>query len=437
MSKTSKGRTIKTYGANQDITERKQAERKLRAALERAEAANQAKSEFLANMSHEIRTPMTAILGFADVLIEQSEFANAAPEKMDAALTIKRNGEHLLTLINGILDLSKIEAGKLAVEQVRCSPCQLVAEVLSLMQVRADSAGVPLKIVYEGPMPESIHTDPMRLRQILINIIGNALKFTELGSVTLVARMHADHRMIDFDVVDTGIGMTQEQAASLFRPFTQADASATRRFGGTGLGLTISKRLAQLLGGDVEIVETAPGKGSRFRVTVDTGPLDNVPMLADPLAATSIAPEANRQQLQTLADALAGRRILLAEDGPDNQRLISHILRQTGAEVVMTDNGQAAVEAALQACQTGDSFDVILMDIQMPIMDGYTATTELRQQGYQGIVIALTANAMEQDRQKCLDVGCDDHAPKPINRMELVHTIQRHLSSRVPAGMTS
>ncbi len=402
---------------------------------EQAESASRAKSEFLANMSHEIRTPMTAILGFAEVLLEVGDLEKAPPERVEAVRTIKRNGEYLLNLINDILDLSKIEAGKLTVERISCSPFEVVAEVESLIRVRSIGKGLDLRVEYEGAIPETIQSDPTRLRQILINLLSNAVKFTETGHVDLITRLakRPDGRpALEFDVVDTGLGMTTEQAARLFKPFSQADASTTRQFGGTGLGLSISKRLAEILGGEVGLVETRLGVGSRFRLTVATGPLDGVRILERPDEVHRIKPV---DPGETAAEV--GRlecRILLAEDGPDNQRLIAHVLKKAGAKVTVVENGKLAVEAALAAtCRTreGDSappFDLILMDMQMPVMDGYTATASLRERGYAGPIVALTAHAMDNERQKCLDAGCDDYATKPIDRQKLIETIRHSVS---------
>jgi PAS domain S-box-containing protein len=397
-----------------------------------ARQASQTKSEFLANMSHEIRTPMTAILGYADNLLDP-QLADA--DRLSAVHTIRRNGEHLLQIINDILDISKIEAERLVLERIRCSPIQILADIRSLMQVRADAHGLSLNIAFTGPIPETIETDPTRLKQILVNLVGNAIKFTERGSVHLVTEMCGDpaHPCLRFDVVDTGIGMGERQLAQLFQPFVQADTSTTRRFGGTGLGLTIARRLAGLLGGDVS-VESSPGQGSRFSVTIATGPLDGVPLLPDPAGALVAKPE---PAAGTPADDAAALtcRILLAEDGQDNQRLIAFVLRRAGAEVALVDNGQLAVDQALAAHATGRPFDLILMDMQMPVLDGYEATALLRQRGYTGPIIALTAHAMAGDRQKCLDAGCDDYATKPIDRQRLIQTIRRHVTSTADATL--
>ncbi len=414
----------------------------LQAAKAEAEAANQSKSEFLANMSHEIRTPMTAIMGFADVLLESGNLEDAPPERIEAAKTIEQNGRCLLHLIDDILDLSKIESGRMTTERMAYSPCRLVAEVASLVRVRADARRLPFNIEYAGPVPETIQTDPTRLRQILINLLGNAIKFTEVGEVRLVIRFVDDEHghAMQFDVVDAGIGMAAEQIAKLFQPFTQADASTTRRFGGTGLGLAISKRLAGLLGGDITVAESRPGAGTRMRVTVSTGPLDGVRMVADPLAATVLVPDETSAQASDDQPSLQGCRILLAEDGPDNQRLIAHILKKAGVEVAVVENGQFAVDAALNARDKGRPFDVVLIDMQMPVMDGYKATALLRQSGYAGPVIALTAHAMAGDRERCLSAGCDDYMVKPIDRKKMIETIRRNVQAgatptAVPVGV--
>ncbi|MCG8408558.1 MAG: ATP-binding protein [Phycisphaerales bacterium] len=404
-----------------DITEKKKAEAALAEATDLANAANLSKSEFLANMSHEIRTPLTAILGFTEILSDNLQ----EPVQQEVANTIRRNGEHLLEIINGILDLSKVESGKMTVETVRESPVQIITDVDSLMKVKADGAGLSLGFEYIGAIPETIQTDPTRLRQILINLIGNAIKFTEVGGVRLITRFLHDEQqpMLQFDVVDTGIGITKAQIATLFQPFSQADTSTTRKFGGTGLGLTISKRFARMLGGDITVVDTRCGVGTRFRLTVATGPLKDVNMLQNPGAFFNAE---NREGTTEEEEAnIQGIRILLAEDGPDNQRLISHLLSKSGADVNIMENGRLAMEAALAARDDGSPFDVILMDMQMPLMDGYQATRRLRDQSYTGPIIALTANAMSGDREKCINAGCNDYATKPVDRKMLVSKIAK------------
>ena len=410
-------RTAELGITNQELTQRSG---ELQLALAAAETANRAKSEFLANMSHEIRTPMTAILGFADVLLRSA----TETQTVDFAKIIKRNGEHLLNIINDILDLSRIEAGKQAIELHVCSPRDIAAEVVSTMKVRADAKGIPLTLEIKGEIPESIRTDLSHLRQILINLVGNAIKFTETGSVRVVVQLDrkADERpKVRFDVIDTGIGLSDEQIGVLFRPFSQADASTTRRFGGTGLGLAISKRLAGMLGGRITVASVL-GKGSTFGLTVATGPLGGVGLVGDPSKEADAHSDAREDR------RVVPCRILLAEDLPDNRSLIGCLLHDAATEVSMAENGQIALEMALAAQQQGNPFDVILMDIQMPVMDGHEATRRLRAGGYKGPIIALTAFAMSEDCQKCIDAGCNDYLSKPIDPEKLIGLVEAHLS---------
>lgn len=399
-----------------------QAER-LQEARQAADAANLAKSQFLASMSHEIRTPMTAILGYADLLREETD----APRCREAAGIIQRNGEHLLSLINDILDISKIEAGKLSLSSMRVSPLQIVEEVLDLMRVRAVGKNLRLEIACDTPIPETIQTDPLRLRQILVNLVGNAIKFTEHGVVTVRLGCQESEPRLCIAVVDTGIGMTDAQIAALFRPFAQADASMTRRFGGTGLGLCISQRLAFMLGGEISVTSQF-GAGSTFTVSLATGPLDGIAMISCLRTDRGSPSRAAGSAAEGALPDLAGCRVLLAEDGPDNQRLIAHLLRKSGAEVTVVENGRQAVDLlspdSLMAGQSQPPpFDVLLLDMQMPEMDGYTAATLLRSMGIRVPVVALTANAMHDERQRCLAAGCDDYATKPIERGTLLRQV--------------
>ncbi len=412
----------------QEARERGRAEEESARAKEAAEAAARVKSEFLANMSHEIRTPMTAILGFTELLRCEGDLAKAPPKRLEALDTIARNGNHLLNLINNVLDLSKIEAGKMVVERTECSPWQVVEDVVSSARIRAEGRGIHLEATYALPFPQTIQSDPVRLRQILANLVDNAVKFTDRGcvqiAVSYTSRPDAGPRL-HFAVSDTGVGMTAEQIARLFRPFSQADSSTTRRFGGTGLGLTISKRLAELLGGDVE-VQSRPGAGTTFTLTVDPGSLEGVPAL-DAAPKTSFG---TLKPAETRPSGTFRGRVLLAEDGPDNQRLIVCILKKAGLEVDLAENGRIACEKALASQSAGTPYDMILMDVQMPEMDGYDATRSLRRDGWSGPIVALTAHALAGDREKCLKVGCSDYLSKPISWEALWKTLARHLPAR-------
>jgi PAS domain S-box-containing protein len=407
-----------------DITDRKHLSEELLQASAAVAAANKAKSEFLANMSHEIRTPMTAILGFAEMLL------NKKPEEcaeIGCVQIIRRNALHLLELINDILDLSKVEAGQMKVECIPCDLLALLSEIASLMRPRAQEKGLTFEIQFQGPIPRLIQSDPVRLRQILINLIGNAMKFTESGKIELriMEEEPADPNiMLRVEVIDSGIGMSAEQLARLFRPFTQADTSITRKFGGTGLGLTISRQLAMLLGGDVTAT-SEPRSGSTFALTVNGGPSAGVERLLD--LTESTLPK--RLEHGGKAEIYLRGRILLVEDGADNQRLLRMQLSGAGGSVVSALNGQIAVDLA-----TSQPFDLILMDMQMPVLDGYHATRELRRRGVTIPIIALTAYAMAEDRDKCVASGCDGYLSKPVDEETLLSTVNQYLGRRVPTN---
>ena len=387
-----------------------------------AEAANEAKSQFLANMSHEIRTPLTAVLGFAETILERG---TDLAEAQRSARIILRNGDHLLQVINDILDLSKIEAGRLDVERMPMDLLPLIADVVTAMDVRARAKGLSVTAEFAGPVTARIHSDPTRVRQVLLNLLGNAVKFTESGGVRIrvcLERMEGAPPRLRCDVIDSGIGMTPAQQSLLFQPFSQADVSMARRFGGTGLGLSISRQLARMLGGDITFV-SAPGAGSTFTLLLDTGPVARGDLLHSPERDFAALHNGGTERQ---AEELSVRgRILLADDGPDNQLLISTLLRKWGADVTVCDNGAAALELALESLRAAEPFDCVLMDMQMPELDGYEATRQLRSRCYEGPIIALTANAMGSDRELCLAAGCNDYATKPINRRELAGQINR------------
>ncbi|MEW4487233.1 ATP-binding protein [Thalassoglobus sp. JC818] len=389
---------------------------------ELAEAANQSKSEFLANMSHEIRTPLTAILGFAEELSEEDQ---SQQQRLEYIETILRNGEHLLQLINDLLDLSKIESTQAELEQIATDTEPFFSDVLQLLAVRAEKKDLELTGRYETKVPTQILFDPTRVRQILVNLIGNALKFTEEGGVRVAVGYEAlteTSGSLILAVEDTGIGMTSEQMDRLFHRFTQADGSTTRRYGGTGLGLSISRRLARMMGGDVD-VQSDVGIGSCFtaNVVVEVSPQTEWIAAGTHVSPRVQKPERTIKPIQNLPDC----QLLLVEDSEDNQVLLSRILTRAGATVSIASNGQEALDVVFD---DPNRFDLILMDMQMPIKDGYTATRELRESGWSRPIIALTANAMKGDSENCLAAGCNDYATKPIDREHLFGLIKRMVS---------
>ncbi|MFN0058833.1 MAG: ATP-binding protein [Planctomycetota bacterium] len=411
-----------------EVLEDRVAERtvELRTALEVADAASRAKSQFLANMSHEIRTPMSAILGHTEILLD---LALENQEALHSLETIKRSGGHLLTIINDILDFSKIEAGKLSIENIEFSPAEVLKDVVQLLAPRATEKKLALRTVVSDALPSNAMGDPTRLRQVLINLISNAIKFTAEGAVQVDATLRATAETparLEFVVRDSGIGMTAEQIDGLFRPFEQADASMTRRFGGTGLGLAISRNLARKMGGDL-FVQSVPGEGSVFTlqvryVAVETA-VQGVEQVGQVLVPPESAPEHEGGESSTSAPSLAHVRVLSAEDSPDIQLLVRSFLSRAGYSFEMADNGLIAYERILSAKAAGQPFHVLITDMQMPEMDGYTLVRRLRASGFQMPIIALTAHATSNDRERCLEAGCDEFLSKPVPRRKFLEVL--------------
>jgi len=406
------GHVVGTVAVVHDITEQKQMEKALLEAKAAAEAANRAKSQFLAMMSHEIRTPLNVIMGFSDLLAELdpiSELNQYHKKKMDYANRIKRNGQLLVHLIDEILDLSKVESGNLKIEKTQINLYELISDIRAMMQYQAEQKGLLFSMNMESLLPLTCLTDPTRLKQILLNIIGNAIKFTLKGEVRVVVASPSDSKL-HVIVTDTGIGIAPDQACKLFQLFSQADESMSRQYGGTGLGLIISRRLAHGLGGDVVLVESREGLGSTFEITVT---LEDVKYNHSQSQSIKRQDETIKKQPR-----LDGVRVLLAEDMPDNQFLVEKNITLAGGIVEVAIDGKEAVTKAL----TG-YYDIILMDIKMPKLDGYEATKQLRSLGYQSPIIALTAHAMQEDIKRCEEVGCNGHLSKPVEKDKMLGLI--------------
>ncbi len=383
-----------------------------------AEASSRAKTLFLANMSHEIRTPLTAIVGFSDLLADKGFDPELHTESLE---TVRSSARHLLGLVNDILDLSQIDAGELKIVPHACDVRAIIDDAQRIVRPRAESKNVAFSVSVDRAIPRCCVADAVRVRQLILNLLDNAVKFTHAGKVQLNAS-YAEGDTLRIEVVDTGIGIEAEHLDHIFVPFEQADSSMTRKYGGTGLGLAIGRRLARAMGGDL-VVSSSPGKGSCFTFTI------RAPR-ASGGRGTGVRPlPFGGDRL----NSLQGRRILLAEDGPDNQRLFTFILGRSGVDLEIVGDGAAAVGAAVEAERSGKPFDVIIMDMQMPVMDGYEATATLRGRGVLTPVLALTAHAMAGAKEECLAAGCTEYMSKPIERHELLAVCASLVANADPA----
>lgn len=400
-----------------DKLESKQDE--LALAVKVAESASSAKSAFLANMSHEIRTPLTAILGFGSLLKDGTLSQYQIQQHVESII---RAGNHLHQIINDILDMSKIEAGQLLVEKEEVNLPELMSDIGFLMRSHAEEKGLNFRIKYNFPLPRVITTDGTRIKQILLNLCGNAIKFTNDGTIDIVVSYEPKTNSMDFDVIDTGVGMTQEELQNLFRPFTQADTSNTREYGGTGLGLCICKELVTNLGGEISC-QSRKGIGSRFTFTMDPGVIDEA-NLVNKFDDGYVEPDDNLIKIDP--NTLMGR-VLLAEDTLDNQKLISMYVTRAGAHVDVVENGRKAVDKALS-----EEYDLILMDMQMPVMSGLDATAKLRAMGYTKPIVALTANALKEDQDKSMRAGLNEYLIKPVDLNRFNSVLKQYLKPVVP-----
>lgn len=417
------GEVVSWLGTCTDIEDRKRTEDQLLVAQKDAIDANLAKTAFLANMSHEIRTPMGAILGFTELMMAQDQ---SDEDRLKSIATIRKNGQHLLYIIDEILDISKVEAGHLETETAEVIFPNLLNELKNFLGVQAQSKALTLDFFLEGAVPEVIYSDALRIRQILTNIIGNAIKFTEKGKISVYTsweaaadRLHSG--CLNIRVNDTGIGIDRAHLEKLFQPFAQVDYSTTRRFGGTGLGLALSRKIAQALGGDVKLSSSGVGAGSTFdiKIKVNAAPQS---IWIESLRPHELALKKSGNEKQTLKNT----NVLVVDDSPDNQMIIGFFLGAAGARVEYADNGADGVRKAMNG-----NYNIVLMDIQMPEVDGYEATRQLRKQGFSKPIVALTAHALKEERERCLRVGCNDHFTKPVDRNKLIALIGDLIQSQI------
>ena len=419
-----------------DITTIKEAEFSLRAARDASDAVNRTKTEFVGKVCHEIRTPMSALLGYADLLAEELQ----RPEQIQAIETVKQSGDYVLDLVDDILDLAQIEANRMEVLKEYCCPAAILADVLELLKVQADAKGLSLELEFDGSVPEFIQTDSKRVKQIFVNLVGNAIKFTHTGGVRVVTRLlhlNSDEPKLQFDIVDSGIGIEQHELHRLFQPYEQLgngnnDGSRSFAVRGNGLGLPITKQICGLLGADLR-VRSELNQGSTFSVILPAGSLEGVRMLESPKQITDAnspcgLPRRNSEQVKRTPTGSVDCRVLLVEDCPDSRRLTAFLMRIAGAQVTVAVDGQQAIAESAAAIAENQPFDLILLDMHLPLVYGYEAVGVIRMDGFTGPIIAVTANAMRGEKERCLATGCDDFLLKPVSQSrvgELVQTYRR------------